>query len=124
VLVCGGRDYADRRLLFATLDSIHERTPISLIISGACSDPDHDGDMRGADWIGIQWAVSRQVDFAGCPARWRVDGYPQAGPKRNQRMLDDHSPDIVVAASGGSGTSDMVRRARKAGVEVVEVKSE
>jgi ABC-type sugar transport system substrate-binding protein len=36
-------------------------------------------------------------------------------------MLDEGKPDIVVAFPGGTGTADMVRRARKAGVVVIEV---
>jgi UDP-N-acetylmuramoylalanine-D-glutamate ligase len=36
-------------------------------------------------------------------------------------MLAEGKPDLVVAAPGGRGTADMVRRARDAGIEVVEV---
>jgi len=32
-----------------------------------------------------------------------------------------HSPDLVLAFPGGRGTADMVSRARKAGVRVVEI---
>jgi hypothetical protein len=53
-----------------------------------------------------------------CKAEWKKYG-PAAGPIRNQRMLD-WGPDLVVAFSGGKGTADMVRRARAAGVEVIE----
>jgi hypothetical protein len=45
----------------------------------------------------------------------------KAGPLRNQRMLDEGKPDLVVAFPGGGGTKDMVRRAVKAGVSVHEV---
>jgi hypothetical protein len=34
-----------------------------------------------------------------------------AGPRRNQRMLEDFRPDLVVAFPGGRGTAYMVRRA-------------
>jgi hypothetical protein len=40
---------------------------------------------------------------------------------RNQRMLDEGKPDLVVAFTGGGGTKDLVRRAVKAGVSVHEV---
>jgi hypothetical protein len=36
-------------------------------------------------------------------------------------MLDDGKPELVVAFPGGRGTADMMRRAREAGVEVIEV---
>ena len=45
-----------------------------------------------------------------------------AGPIRNQQMLDEGRPTLVVAFPDGRGTADMVRRARSAGVEVIEVK--
>ena len=44
-----------------------------------------------------------------------------AGPERNARMLAEGRPDLVVAFPGGTGTADMVRRAKAAGVRVVEV---
>jgi hypothetical protein len=37
-------------------------------------------------------------------------------------MLDEGRPTLVVAFPDGRGTADMVRRARGAGVEVIEVK--
>ena len=45
----------------------------------------------------------------------------KAGPLRNQRMLDEGKPDLVVAFPGGGGTKDMVRRSVKAGVPIHEV---
>lgn len=36
-------------------------------------------------------------------------------------MLSEGKPSLVVAFPGGEGTADMVRKARAAGVEVVEV---
>jgi len=62
--------------------------------------------------------------------RWEPYELPQgewdelgkkAGPLRNQRMLDEGKPDLVVAFPGGGGTKDMVRRAVKAGVAIHEV---
>jgi hypothetical protein len=43
-----------------------------------------------------------------------------AGPIRNQQMLDEGKPDLVVAflLPQGSGTLDMIRRTEKAGIEV------
>jgi hypothetical protein len=54
------------------------------------------------------------------PADWKAHGRA-AGPIRNQRMIDEHRPELVVAAPGGRGTADMVRRARAAGIEVFEI---
>jgi hypothetical protein len=35
-------------------------------------------------------------------------------------MLDEGKPNLVVAFPGGTGTADMVQRAREAGNEVIE----
>jgi hypothetical protein len=45
-----------------------------------------------------------------------------AGGIRNQRMLDEEKPNLVVAFPGGNGTADMCRRANSAGLEVIEVR--
>ena len=45
----------------------------------------------------------------------------KAGPIRNQRMLDEGKPDLVVAFPGGKGTNGMIDLARNAGVRVILV---
>ena len=47
---------------------------------------------------------------------WKKYG-KKAGPLRNQQMLEEGKPDLVVAFPGGNGTADMVRRAKKANIE-------
>jgi len=53
-------------------------------------------------------------------AKWSKHGRA-AGPIRNQEMIDECKPDLVVAFPGGRGTADMVRRAKAAGIRVIEV---
>jgi hypothetical protein len=53
-------------------------------------------------------------------AEWETLGR-KAGPIRNERMLTEGKPDLVVAFPGGRGTAHMTRLAREAGVEVVEI---
>lgn len=111
VLVCGGRDYADIETLYRELDRIHVRTPITCIIEGGAS---------GADYLASRWSAKNDLsEHARYKADWTLHG-KAAGPIRNQRMLDEGKPDLVVAFSGGRGTADMVRRARTAGVKVRE----
>jgi len=112
VLVCGGRDFSDRTLLKATLDHLAP----SVVISGGA---------RGADALAAEWAEATGWNVGGVhleefPADWTAHG-KAAGPIRNQQMLDEGKPDLVVAFPGGRGTADMVRRARAAGVEVREI---
>jgi hypothetical protein len=112
VLVCGGRDYDDRDQLFRILDAAHVANPIVCLIHGAA---------RGADSLAADWALDRDVLCNAYPADWDRDG-KAAGPIRNQRMLDEGKPHIVIAFPGGRGTADMIRRAEKADIPVVRVK--
>lgn len=111
VLVCGGRAYEEREHLFVTLDRLHRARGITLVIAGGA---------RGADTLAEEWAKDRSVPHQIFHAEWDTLGRP-AGPIRNQRMLDEGKPDLVVAFPGGKGTADMVRRAYEAGVRVMEV---
>ena len=109
VLVCGGRDFSDIRLLYQTLDALHATEgPIEYVIHGCA---------RGADSLAHDWALTRRVAVAMYPAQWNRDG-KAAGPIRNQKMLDEGKPDLVIAFPGGRGTADMARRAEAAGVKV------
>ena len=106
VIVCGGRDYDNEAFVFECLDQL----PIEAIIQGGA---------RGADTLALRWGKQRlppdcRLEFL---AKW--DKYGRgAGHIRNQQMLDEGKPDLVVAFSGGKGTENMVSRARKAGVPV------
>ncbi len=108
VLVCGGRDYSRADHVWDVLDKIHHDKPIDQIIQGGAT---------GADGAARGWAMSRGVTCTTVLADWDKQG-KAAGPIRNQRMLDEHNPDMVVAFPGGRGTADMVRRARVAGIPV------
>lgn len=109
VIVCGGRDFSDTVAVARALDSLHAERPIGVVFHGNAAGAD-----RAAHW----WAYSRKVKVFPVPAEWSKYG-KRAGPIRNQHMLGQ-SPDLVVAFPGGRGTADMVKRARAAGVEVVE----
>lgn len=107
VLVCGGRDFSDRRAVFSALDALREKHGDLFIIHGAA---------RGADSLAGEWALERGQHGVACPANWTRDGRA-AGPLRNARMLT-HSPNLVLAFPGGRGTADMVSRAVRAGIPV------
>jgi len=111
VLVCGGRDYSDRETVFCVLHDLAEKHGWLTIIEGGA---------RGADALGREWATLCRHGLVTIPADWHKHG-TGAGPIRNQLMIDGGKPDLVVAFPGGRGTADMVRRAKSAGVKVVEV---
>ncbi len=115
VLVCGGREFDDARLMMSVLDRLHAQNPFTVLIHG---------DARGADRMAGRWAKGHRVDL-----RIFVPDYDQFGPRltppfRNQRMLDEGKPDLVVAFPGGGGTKDMISRAVSAGVAIHQVNRE
>ncbi len=111
VIVCGGRDYADKGKVWDTLSAAWIGDDLDSLAHGGAS---------GADSLAGEWAQSMQIDYRVYPARWTLEGR-SAGPRRNLRMLDDFKPALVIAFPGGRGTAHMVEIARKAGVDVYEV---
>jgi hypothetical protein len=119
--VTGGRDFcesvtskgeprdrdlymAERQALGFALDAIG---PTKIIHGGA----------KGADrWAGI-WADKRGVE---CHVEPATGSWPQAGPIRNQRMVDT-KPDAAVRFPGERGTADCAGRCERACIPVYEV---
>lgn len=112
ILVCGGRDLDEDRqaAIINYLFRMNDDCKITSIIHGGAAGADSAAD-RAAQLLSVPAVVYR--------ASWRKYG-KAAGPIRNQRMLDEGKPDIVVAFPGGRGTADMVRRAKAHGVPVEE----
>jgi hypothetical protein len=110
VLVTGGRDFADRRWLSEVLTELNARYNFRCLIHGAA---------RGADSLAEEWGLQNGVYPKPFPADWQKHGR-KAGPIRNAEMLKE-KPDLVIAFPGGKGTADMVKRAKQAGIEVIEV---
>jgi hypothetical protein len=109
VLVCGGREYVDRDAVYASLDRLHSEYKFTTLIAGGA---------RGADTLAAQWAEDRGVPSQVYMADWQGHGR-KAGPIRNQRMLDDGRPDLVIAFPGGKGTAGMMALSRQAGIKVI-----
>lgn len=115
VLVCGGREFDDWHLLNERLTSLYssfddEAIHMEIIEGGA----------KGADFLARVWAKYRNLPWHEEKADWTKYG-KAAGGIRNQVMLDKYHPNVVIAFPGGTGTADMVRRAKAAGIEVIEV---
>ena len=106
VLVTGGRNYNNASVVSRVLHTIDP----SIICQGGAT---------GADMLAAAWAVTNGIPCLTFNADWSQG--KKAGIIRNQKMLDEFNPDLVVAFPGGRGTADMVRRAKEAGVEVREV---
>jgi len=109
ILVCGGRDYRDRKKVAEILGKYDDDT---ILIHGAA---------RGADTLAHEYGLSRGWVIRAYPAKWEHHG-KAAGPLRNQEMIDKEKPDVVIAFPGGRGTMDMVRRAKDAACKVIVLK--
>lgn len=110
-LICGGRDFEDRPFFDRVMHNVTNYWGMpKLVIHGMA---------RGADTLADRWALDNGILVRGFPADWNRHGRA-AGAIRNQQMLDEGRPDLVIAFPGGPGTADMVRRAQMVGVQVVD----
>ena len=124
ILVCGGRDYTGYHVLKITLEDTfnevwleNEDEDIVVIQGGACG-----ADFLAKVCVLDEWSYMYEpkVTLLEFPADWKTHG-KAAGAIRNQQMIDEGKPDLVLAFPGGRGTADMVSRAKKAGIKVQEV---
>jgi hypothetical protein len=125
LIVCGGRDYPNRPNVFRVMGKIHGKQPIRRIITGACKKKKSQCELSGADRWAQEWDITNEVSFLGIPAPWRTlasEGEPYfraAGPVRNGWMLEEPKIDGVLGfPSEGTGTDDMCRKAKGAGLRV------
>lgn len=98
----------DRSLLIDVLNALENVTCII------------EGGAQGADTFARGWAQGRGIEVRTFKANWDAYG-KAAGPIRNQHMIYEGKPDIVIAFPGGPGTADCVRRARSSEIEVREI---
>ncbi len=112
VLVCGSRDWRDMDRIWSILDQLHASVGVDCVI---------EGEARGADSYARNWAIGHYVWTEGYPADWRVYG-KAGGPIRNEVMLREGRPDIVLAfhdnIAESKGTADMITRAQRKGIPV------
>lgn len=115
VLVCGDRNWNDSSAVSAALFGWN-----ALI----GDDPDYvviEGGARGADAAGAEWAKNFATEHIQFPADWKQFGRA-AGPIRNQQMLVEGKPDLVLAfhddLASSKGTRHMVETAKRQGFPV------
>ena len=112
VLVCGDRAYPDPAYLWRRLDEYLPEPPEAVI----------DGTAPGADTFAHEWAEAHGIPSLRFPAEWKRYGRA-AGPVRNRQMIVEGQPDLVIAfhrdIAHSKGTADMVRQARRAGIDVI-----
>lgn len=111
VVVTGGRYYSDRGAVYWFLDLIDQEYGVSVLIHG---------DAKGADTLCKEWAEKRGKQAIAYPADWKRHGRYKAGFIRNQTMIDEGKPDLLVAFPGRNGTADMKARSGEAGLTIME----
>jgi predicted polyphosphate/ATP-dependent NAD kinase len=117
LLVCGGREYNNKKLVYEILEKfngVDESVNIEVVIHGGA---------KGADSLAGIVAETLFLEVLVYPADWTKHG-KSAGPIRNAQMLKEGKPDLVLAFPGGKGTENMILQAVKAGVPVLLVKDE
>lgn len=114
LLVCGSRN-TPASFLPVIKHAISLINPVSVV---------HGGGGNADNFAGFA-ATQLKLPVHIFPADWKTYGRA-AGPIRNQQMLDEGKPDLVLAIHPESGitagTSDTVRRATKANIPVVYLK--
>jgi len=110
ILICGDREYKDWIQVRDYLDTLSRTT---IIIHGGA---------RGADSIAGNLAISLKMKVIKFPAEW--DKYGKgAGLIRNQQMLDEGHPDLVIYfhkdIENSKGTRDMLKRATDSGIRTI-----
>jgi hypothetical protein len=114
VVVCGSHTRGNEDFVYRTLDRIHAERKFTDLMQG------------GAEYVDrfakIWCSFHPEIEPWQFNAEWSKFGR-QGGPIRNKRMID-WRPDLVVAFDGDAGTANMVRQARDAGIEVIEIKED
>jgi hypothetical protein len=109
VLICGSREWTDADLIRRELSALQG---VEVVV---------EGEAPGADTLARQAAEQLGIPVLPFSADWDRHGRA-AGPLRNQRMLDEGKPDLVLAFTDGlntsRGTANMVSRGRFAGLPV------
>lgn len=115
ILVTGDRNWQDVGFIHRVLNKYLEKHKDKLFII--------QGGARGVDWIALNWALGKKVDFVTRWAHWGSHGVA-AGPVRNHLMHDEHKPDLVIAFhpdlfGESRGTYEMYTYARRNGTRVL-----
>jgi len=130
VLITASRDWNDVAAIEDALDAVVDEWGVFLLVQGDCE--------TGGDAIGKAWAIRNGYPHEDVPADWDRpcdadcyhpvawrNGKPYckvAGHIRNQEMVDRGADACLGFPLGKSpGARDCMRRAKKAGIEVINL---
>ena len=108
IVVTGGLDFNDHRLIWAKLDQVYDKHPNMVLL--------HGGSPKGAERIAARWADHRGVPQIAFKPDWTR--HAKAAPfKRNDRMLDV-LPIGVLVFPGTGIQENLADKAKKLGIPV------
>ncbi len=111
IIVCGSRNYDNKEVLEDSLKYLHQMHNITHLWHG---------NANGADKMAGEWA-KKYPEIKVHPTRAEWSRYGRgAGPIRNKAMLGN-GIELVIAFPGGIGTSNMIKQAEKASIEVLKM---
>ena len=108
IVVTGGLDYNDHKLIWAKLDQVHEKHPDMVLVHGK--------SPKGAEKIASLWAKNRNVPQIGFAPDWGKHG--RSAPfKRNDEMLEI-VPKGVMHFPGNGINDNLADKAKMLGIPV------
>jgi hypothetical protein len=128
VIICGDRNVCDFELVDKAVKKA--KFKVTQVING---------DAKGADTLGKEWAESKGIPVENFPADWKninvedavvKERYNQwtkknekynanAGFQRNQTMVDEADAVIALQPNGPTnGTQDTIKKAKAKGIPV------
>ncbi len=110
IIVCGDRKYKRMDIIENEL----KKFPLNTTVIH--------GEASGADLLGAFVADKLGMEVIPYPAKWHI--YKRgAGPVRNQQMLDEGKPDLILAfhdnIKDSKGTKNMINKGIRAGKKVI-----
>lgn len=113
VLVCGSRDWGDRRTISRRLQQL----PCDAVVIHGAASRKVDGIEQSADMIADEVALGMGLTVGRFPAMW--SNGRQAGLVRNLEMLDTN-PDLVIAFQRNlsRGTQHTINETQRRGIPV------
>lgn len=116
VLVCGGKHFSQRQVVYDTLSELHSRHPITLEMDSANASMERDKETQkftaiGAEVFANEWCVANHVPCKTFVAN-RFKYGKLAEYIRNINMVKEQ-PDIVVSFPAFGDTEHMLRLVRE-----------
>lgn len=136
IIICGGRYFEDKNILFFEVDKFIRDKIIELELDAPNVDIEiiHGGQRTwikekriyiGADFFAERYAVSRMTELKVFKANWELHG-KKAGPIRNSEMAEYGAANLPCYCLAfwdkiSKGTADMMNKAKEKGITVKEI---